>query len=219
MMVRFRSEESGYSLVEVLVAMFVFALVSTGFYQVLIVQTRSLDVTRSKSRIGEEARMAFNRMVRDAREADLFSAAAADGTSFTIKVNYNADGLYQNPTLDGDNEILTYAYDATTNKITLNGEELMSGVKPAAGHQMFSFTSNALEYDWPVPPATTGDGTTTWQELDEASCPARGVTGVGNCNNTLDVGEFPHLTGVVFAISDLDDRTKFFATAQLRNRV
>jgi prepilin-type N-terminal cleavage/methylation domain-containing protein len=206
-------KEGGYTLVEVLVAMFVFALVSTGFYQVLIAQSRSVDVTRQTSRVGEEARVGFNRMVRDVREADLFSAAAADGTSFTVKTNYNADGLYQNPNANGDMEILTYAYDSTAKSVTLNGEELMSQVMPIAGKQMFEFTSNALEYDW------GGDGTTTWLDVDQASCASHGVTGVGNCNNTLDAGEFPHLTGVVFAITDTAQTTDFFATAQLRNRV
>ena len=205
--------EEGYSLIEVLVAIFVFALVSTGFYQVMIAQTRSVEVTRSTSRAGEEARVGFNRMVRDVREADLFSAAAGDGTSFTIKVNYNADGLYQNPNVNGDNEIVTYAYDSANNRVTLNGEELMSGVKPVPGKQMFEFTSNALEYDW------LGDGTTTWLDIDQASCAGHGVTGVGNCNSGLDSAEFAYLTGVVFAITDTDETNTFYATAQLRNRI
>jgi prepilin-type N-terminal cleavage/methylation domain-containing protein len=204
--------EGGYTIVEVLVAMFVFALISTGFYQVMIAQTKSLDTTRSTSRIGEEARVAFNRMVRDTREADVISAASANGTSYTIKVNYNSDGLYQNPNSNGDNEILTFAYDDPTDTITLNGETLMSGVIPASGQQMFEFTSNALEYDW------LGDGTTSWLDVDQASCASHGVTGVGDCSNTLTPAEYPHLTGVEFAISDTNGTTTFFATAQLRNR-
>jgi prepilin-type N-terminal cleavage/methylation domain-containing protein len=207
-----RNPEAGFTLVEMLVGMFVFALVSTGFYQVLLAQSRSVDVTRTTSRVGEEARVAFNRMVRDVRESDLFSAAAADGTSFTIKVNYNADGLYQNPNANGDMEILTFAYDATEDSLMLNDEELMSDVMPAPGKQMFEFTSNALEYDW------GGDGTTTWLDVDQASCPSHGVTGVGNCNSILDDGEYRHLTGVAFALTDTDQTTDFFATAQLRNR-
>lgn len=202
--------ESGYTIVEVLVAMFVFALVSTGFYQVLIAQTKSLEATRSSSKLGEEARAAFNRMVRDTREADLISAAAPN--SYTIKVNYNADSLYQNPNVNGDNEILTYAYDAVADTLTLNGEVLMTNVKPVPGKQMFDFTSNALEYDW------DGNGTTTWLEIDNASCASHGVTGVGDCQNDLDV-EVAHLTGVAFAITDLDDSETFYATAQLRNRL
>jgi prepilin-type N-terminal cleavage/methylation domain-containing protein len=208
-------DEHGYTIVEILVAMFVFSLISTGFYQVLIAQTKSLDKTRATSRIGEEARVGFNRMVRDTREADLISAASGSGTSFTIKVNYNADGLYQNPNPNGDNEILTFAYDNATNTVTLNGEVLMEGVKPDPGKKMFDFTSNALEYDW------LGDGTTTWEDIDQASCPSHGVTGVGDCDlpdPILDAPELPYLTGVEFAISDTAETTEFFATAQLRNR-
>jgi hypothetical protein len=195
--------------------MFVFALLSTGIYQVMIAQTKSLDTARATSRAGEEARVGFNRMVRDTREADVISAATV-GSSFTIKVNYNADGLYSNPNPNGDNEILTYAYDSANKTVTLNGEILMEGVMPVTGKPMFQFTSNALEYDW------DGDGTTTWEEVDQASCASHGITGVGDCDpppGVLDAPEFPHLTGVEFAIRDVQDTTTFYATAQLRNRV
>jgi hypothetical protein len=151
-------------------------------------------------------------MLRDTREADVISAASP--TSFTIKVNYNADGLYQNPNPNGDNEILTYAYDDATKTVTLNGETLMEGVQPS-GSRMFDFTSNALEYDW------DNSGTTTWEEVDQASCSTHGITGVGDCDpapGILDAPEFPFLTGVRFALTDTTGNTTFYATAQLRNR-
>jgi hypothetical protein len=195
--------------------------VSTGFYQVLIAQSKSVDATRSVSRIGDEARLGFNRMVRDAREADLISAAASDGSSFTIKVNYNGDGLYQNPNAQGDNEILTYAYSSAAGTVTLNGETLMSGVTcvknpdNSCKSPLFTFSSNLLDYDW------DGNGTTTWLEVDQASCASHGVTGVGNCNSTLDAPEFPYLSTVAFAIRATDGSrfTDFYATTQLRNKV
>lgn len=207
--------EGGYTLIEMMVAMLVFAAVSTGFYQVLLAQSKTMESTRSVARVGEEARLGFNRMVRDAREADQISAANGTGTSFTIKVNYNGDGLYQNPNSQGDNEILTYAYDGTAKVITLNGETLMSDVSPAPSKQAFTFSSNILDYDW------DNDGATTWLEVDQASCAAHGVTGVGNCNSTLDAPEYPYLTTIAFAIraSDSGRNTDFFATTQLRNKV
>jgi hypothetical protein len=178
-------------------------------------QSRTADTTRSVSKISQEARTAFDRMVRDVREADLMSAASSAGTSFTIKVNYNGDGFYQNPNAAGDSEILTFAYDAAAKTITLNGEVLMGGVQQIPSKPLFSFTDDVLDYDW------DNNGQTTWLEVDQASCAAHGVTGVGNCNSTLDAGEFPFLTTVTFAIRGQDGsrQSDFYATAQMRNRV
>lgn len=205
--------EDGYTMIEMMVAMLVFSLVSVGFYSVMAAQSKSVDATRSVSRIGDEARMGFNRMVRDVREADLVSAAASDGSSFTVKVNYNGDGLYQNPNAQGDNEILTFAYSG--GNITLNGETLMSGVSAVPSKQMFTFSSNILDYDW------DNNGVTSWLEVDQASCAAHGVTGVGDCSGTLTAAELPYLTTISFAIRSADGSRygDFYATAQLRNKV
>ena len=207
--------ESGMSLIEMLVAMLVFAAVSVGFYQVVISQSKAADATRSVSKISQEARAGFDRLVRDVREADMISAASPTGDSFTIKVNYNGDAYYQNPNPQGDAEVLAFAYDATNKNITLNGEVLMASVEPVDAKLMFSFSDDVLDYDW------DNNGVTTWQEVDQSSCTAHGVTGVGNCNNTLDAGEFPHLTTVTFAIRGREGTrtTDFYATAQMRNRV
>jgi prepilin-type N-terminal cleavage/methylation domain-containing protein len=207
--------EGGYSLIEMLVAMLIFAAISVGFYQVVIMQSRTADTTRSVSSISQEARTGFDRMVRDVREADLISVATSAGTSFTIKVNYNGDQYYQNPNSAGDSEILAFAYDAANKTITLNGEVLMGGVVPVPSKSMFTFTDDVLDYDW------DNNGQTSWLEVDQASCASHGVTGVGNCNSTLDAGEFPFLTTVTFAIQGQNGSrsTNFYATAQMRNRV
>nr|MDQ3879030.1 prepilin-type N-terminal cleavage/methylation domain-containing protein [Actinomycetota bacterium] len=237
--------EDGYSLLEMVVAVFLFALVSGGFYQVLLAQTRSTNTTRMGTHIAEEARLGFNRMVRDVREADTISAAsinaATGASSFTIKVNYNNDSQYTS------DEILTYSYDPTAKTISLNTsggtpEVLMSGVSPvvcsastpcAAGSTtpacpatayplgcVFSFMSSYLDYDW------NGDGFTTWQEVDDASCSSHGITGVGDCNGggaatgqILDSGEFPYLTMISFGIKVTDGSRSndFIDRAQMRN--
>lgn len=223
--------EGGYSLLEMVVAIFLFMLVSGGFYEVLLAQTKSTNMTRIGTHVAEEARLGFNRMIRDVREADVVSAAAitnpATGAgSFTIKVNYNNDSQYTS------DEILTYAYDPVAKTISLNTyggtpEVLMSGVSPAGNTTsacpvgtypngcVFSFLSSYLDYDW------DSDGFTTWQELDQASCAAHGITGVGNCNSTLDSAEFPYITTISFSINVTDGSrsTSFIDRAQMRNRI
>lgn len=209
-------DEGGFGLVETMVAMMVFSVVSIAFYQILFGQLRGTTATKTSVRIGEEARAGFNRMVRDVREGDVL--AAASPTSFTVKVNFDGDGLYESPNQQDVEEILTYAHDPVARTITLNGEVLMAGVEPVGpSTNVFAFGSNVLDYDW------DNSGTTTWIELNNASCAANAVTGVGDCDTppVLDAGEFPHLTTVSIALKVTLDghEDEFRSTVQLRNRV
>lgn len=207
--------EHGFGLVETMVAMFVFSVLSLAFYQVLFGQLRGVTATETGVRIAEEARAGFNRMVRDTREGDVIESAGP--TSFTVKVNFNGNGLYESPNAQGVEEVLTYAYDPGAETITLNGEVLMKGVTPIGTGDVFSYGSNLLDYDW------DNDGSVTWQELNNAACAVNGLVGVGDCDTppVLDAPEFPHLTTVAFALEVRIDgnSTAFRSTAQLRNRV
>lgn len=204
--------EDGYTLVEMMFAFVLLALVTTGFYVLLFSQQQAGKVARSVAGISEETRLGFGRMVRDTREGDVLTAASP--TSYTVKVNFDGDSLYETPNQNGDDEILTYAYDAAAQTITVNGSVLMKGASPIPGRNLFSYSSNNLEYDW------GNDGTTTWQDLDAAA--SYGVTGVGSnpSNGTLDA-EIPHLTSVHFAIrvSDGGSSSDFTSTSQMRNRL
>lgn len=209
-------DESGFTLVETLFTIAIFSIVATSFYQVLFTQSRGADITRRVTQLTDEARLGFNRMVRDTREGDYLAAAGAN--SFTVHVNYDGDGAYENPNEAGDYEVLTYAYDAAARTITLNGSVLMTNVYPVnhpltPAQDVFTYSSNNLEYDW------GGDGRTTWSDLDQAS--TYGVTGVGDSSGTLTAAEVPHLTTVAFALSvgTGDQVTAFHAKAQMRNRV
>lgn len=204
--------EDGYTLVEVLFAFLLLSAVTAGFYVLLFSQQRAGTVARSIANISEETRLGFARMVRDTREGDVLVAASP--TSYQVKVNFDGDDLYEMPNQLGDDEILTYSYSAAARTITVNGNVLMKGVSPIPGKDLFSYSSNNLEYDW------GSDGKTTWQDLDNAS--TYGVTGVGSnpSNGSLDA-EIPHLTTVHFAIrvSDSGRSQDFGSTAQMRNRL
>ena len=222
------SDNAGFTIIEMLVAVTLFGIMSTGVYQVLIAQTGGADTTRSLGKVADEARLGFNRMVRDVREADAITWVSGPENQFTINVNFNDDAYYQNPNAQDDDEVLTYTFDSTAGTISLcnalehsactpaTSEVLMAGVGLIPGKQPFTFTSTKLEYDWGVP-----YGTTSWQELDEASDPAtHNVVGVGNNNDAFDNGEWPFITTVAFALRLTHDgnSTDFYSTVQMRNK-
>lgn len=198
--------DDGFTLIEVLVTVALFSVAAVGFYQVMFAGVTASETSRSVVRISEEARFGFNRMVRDTREAARITAAGPN--SYTIEVDFNG-----NNSIDAG-EVETFTYDDADNQIMISDgssvEPLIRGVESAGG-DVFSFSSNELQFDHnPV------DGIVVWQEVDT---PPTGVTG-GNRNGVLDVGEYPYLTSVNFALRvAVDERaTDFFAEAQLRNR-
>ena len=217
-----RRSEDGFTMIELLTVISLFAILSVGFYQVLFAQSRGSDTARSIARIADEVRPGFNRMVRDTREGDAVSSASP--TSFTVKVNFDGDALYESPNQLGDAEILTYEYSDANDAVTLNGETLMknidcvrSGASGPCTRNVFTYSSSFLEYDW------NEDGRTTWQELDEAACATHGVTGVGDCDDppVLDSSELPYVNVVTFSLRATagNQFSDFLSTAQLRNRI
>jgi hypothetical protein len=204
--------EEGVTLVELLVGIFIFALISTAFYQLLFSVARGTKTTESVARTTDEARLGFNRMVRDTREAQEITEVSDGGDTFRVEVDFNADG----DTLD-ELEDLTYSYNSSAGQIRLNGELLMAGVScvevSGVCRPVFDYTSENLEYDWSDPP----DGVVTSQELDEA--PSHGVIGVGNDNGVLDEGELPYISSVLFNVRVTKGGAsyEFHGRAQLRN--
>lgn len=202
--------EDGFTLIEILVAIGLFSAISIAFYQVLFASQRHSDTSTSIANVSEEARLGFNRMIRDTREGDLIEEA--EPTGFNVKVDFDRDGNYDNPNAVGDYEDLTFTYIADDELIILNGEVLVRGVQKIVGQDVFSYSSNFLEYDW------NADGVTTWQELDQAA--AHGVVDVGNSNGQLDDGEYPFISSVGFAfrVVQEDRSAEFYGEAQVRNR-
>jgi prepilin-type N-terminal cleavage/methylation domain-containing protein len=199
--------DAGFTMMELLVAMFIFALVSSAFYTVMFTVKSGTRRSRNVAVVSEEARLGFNRMVRDTREGQELTAGSTN--SFTVRVDYENDGLGP--------QTLTFSKSGST--IQLNSEKLMDGVDcikntgGACRQSVFRYTSNRLEYDW------NADGITTWQELDISSSPTYGVVGVGNNDGVLNV-ELPFITDVTFALQVTQGGTNsnFIAQAQLRNR-
>lgn len=213
-----RAPEGGFTLIELLTVMALVAVLSVGFYQVMFSGTTSSDTTRSVVRISEEARLGFNRLLRDTRETLLLNTASAN--SYEIWVDFDGNRTPEDPNSAGDFETLTFAWDPANNVITLNGEVLVRGVdcvRLANGtceRDAFSYLSNQLQYD------TNSDGVTTWQELDAAGCPPTQAS-VGDCDTpaVLDV-ERGAITNISYAfqVTSADRTSAFYGEAQLRNR-
>lgn len=227
------SEDAGYTIVEILVALGIFSLVSSAFVGVMMSGARSTDTTRRNVRVSEEARLGLNRIVRDVREAGWISLPSTNpnavNTSFTVSTDYNGDGVYANSAgagpAESNYEVVTYAYDDPADAITVTAagfptETLIKGVQQVGTtpplKPVFSFTSNRLEYDW------NNDGVTTLLELEQNACVQGNYSKTldASCNGVLVDKEMANVTNVTIALRVVVDGTdsEYFAEAQLRNR-
>jgi prepilin-type N-terminal cleavage/methylation domain-containing protein len=208
--------QEGFTLIELLVGILLLAIVSIAFYMSLFAASRAGDTSRAVTKVSEEARLGFSRMVRDTRQGR--ALVAANDTSYTVEVDFDGDGVIEpDRTVNSpDYEVLTFAFNQSAETVTLNGEVLMRRVRcvevSGVCKRVFDYTSNRLQYDWPPK-----DGFATWKELDEA--PVHGVIGVGNNDGALDSAELPFISNVTFELMVLEDdaSTEFIAEAQLRN--
>jgi prepilin-type N-terminal cleavage/methylation domain-containing protein len=231
--------QGGFTIVEVLVALTIFSLIAAAFMSVMFAVARGTDSTAAHVRISEEARLGLNRMIRDTREASWISltdpSPTATHDSFTVKIDFDGDGAYTNPAsgiAQGNYEVLTYAYDDATDRITVTvagvgTETLIRGVdcireQPTdpCESDVFSFTSNRLEYDWGDGIGGPPDGITTLEELNSTACPPTSLTTLDNCNATLADLELANITSLNIALSlgTGGRKTPYYAEAQLRNR-
>lgn len=197
MMARLRSRdgEAGLTLVELLVAMVIFA-VFAGVVTSMIATMRSGQAkTVQTNSLNEQARLTLNRMARELRQAKAIEGVLVNAsgtiTGISFDVDFNGNGVID--TSSTDPERLTYCYQppsapgANDGKIMLTANTTVStcgsaGSLPVLGSEVSGMTIELRSSQWqadgscgaaqppPVPPATSQpDGVTEWQELDCAA--------------------------------------------------
>lgn len=208
--------EAGFTLVELMVGIALFAAISVGFYQVLFAASSGASTSQSMARVSEEARLGLNRIVRDTREARILRNPTS--TSYEMEIDFDGDGgepvaVPSDPA--GSYEFLIVSWNSFARTVTLsNGvttEVLMRDVDcirraDNSCHDVFRFASSRLEYD------TNGDGVASASEL-------MAHPSLTNNNGVLDARELAQVDTVRYSFRvEKDGRsTNFYSEAQMRN--
>lgn len=242
-----RPTEDGFSLVEVMIGTLLLSILSIGFYQVMFSTVRGSNSASDVAQSAEEARLGFNRMIRDTREAT--QLVSASGSDYRIWVDFDRDGCVDagsgfvmpaGGTVcvaggDSDYEYLRYAYDGSD--ITL---EALAGPATGAGA---TCTPPAVACTLAPTDTTLATGTETEtlatgvRRIDDTrdifsyssnflefdNDPQDGQTDVdelGDKDNQLEGLELDYISDVIFAfrVSIGDNERTFFGEASIRNR-
>lgn len=190
--------DAGSTLVEVLVALGLFAVVGSVLLGFAVSTSRVTDDTRSMTRVSEETRLAMERLTRELRQsADILDVhqptSPTDTTALTFWTDFDGDGVQD---LDAvDPEVLTYRWNPVTRRLTLTANDASgtATTRPVLAAAVSAFTVDVRSSAWQHD--TDRDGTTSWQELDQA---------IGNANGVADLEELRWLDLVAVSITATD---------------
>lgn len=229
-----RTGDRGFTLTELLVASFLFLLLSSALLSTVLSGSRTARSTREFNDLNEEARLLLNRMSRELREAKAISAVQNPGgavnaggtalypsyytsnatadTSVTFDVDFNGNDTIEASAADP--ETLTYRYDRANRRVLLlaAGQNLPVLAAEVEGFTM-RFTSRVHEADGAVDGVK--DGVVNWEELD-----ADTVTAKGNKNGVLDGEELARIDSITIELTVLRGtrQQKYRTQVDLRNR-
>ena len=218
------ANDDGFTLVELLVSMMLLSIISVGLYQVMFSSVRGSDDTQEIAQISQEARLGFNRMIRDTREAARIVTATS--TSYRIWTDFNANNVVdandyeyvQYSVAGGEIQLTPLSAPAQNlaprpqfsgNEAVLAGEQaetLIAGVGAVNGQDIFTYSSNFLQFD-----TSPANGETTAAEIEAA---------VGDGTAGLTGTELEYVSDVNYAFTvSVDERTtEFFGQASIRSR-
>ncbi|MFC7494333.1 MULTISPECIES: PilW family protein [unclassified Nocardioides] len=208
--------DAGVSMVEVLVGMVLFGVLSTLLLGLAISTNAVTEDTRDRAGVAEEARTAMERLTRELRQAaaiDQVTLPATPGggaTAFTFWADFDGDGHRSSSAADP--EVLTYCWNPDTDRLTLGAQSDCDAAQPVLAAKVtdlvLDFDSSQWAYD------TDGDGVTTWRELDARGAP------VGNGDGVANAPELAHvdLLGVTMTVEDGAGTQTYHTRIDLRNR-
>jgi prepilin-type N-terminal cleavage/methylation domain-containing protein len=211
------ARDKGFTLVEVLVTMGLFGLLSTILMSFALGTSRVTEDTRELSGVNEESRLAMERLTRELRQADEVLSLkvpvdANDSTAVTFWTDFDGDDTKDRSVTDP--EVLTYRWDPTSEHFTLTADD-ESGTAVtrqvlAANVSDFDLDlySSMWEYD------EDGDGVTHWTEIDAAGPP------IGDDDGRPDALELDlvDLVKVRMTVLDGTHRQTYRTQVDLRNR-
>lgn len=210
-----QNRDAGFTLTEVIVAIGLFTLLTTIALTGAIAVTRSANATTKYTELTEQARITFERLTRELRQAEQITAVTlpagpTDKTLLTFAVDFNANGVIEPGAMDP--EVLTYTYDPVAKQVTLTATDTYGNTltRPLLADKVttfeLGFRSSLWQYD------KNGDGATTWQELDASPS-------VGNGNGILDNPELGKVDSVqiTLSITDGSQQQTFQTQVGLRN--
>lgn len=207
--------DAGISLVEVLVGMGLFAVLGSLLLGLALSTSKVTEDTRTLANVGEESRLAMERMTRELRQATTITAVQlppASTTAVTFWTDFNGNGVQE--VNAADPEVLTYRWNPATSRLTLTANDASGTAvtRPVLAASVSSFTLGLRSSKWQYD--TNADGSTTWQELDVVAAP------VGNANSVPDAAELTHIDLVELSMTVLDGaRAQTYTTkVDLRNR-
>jgi len=214
-------DDSGFTLIEFLVAMSVMVVLLAVSLTVVKGATGLVGTTQDQQNLNEEARQAINRMSRDIRQASkVVTAVNPDGASFDpaklvavrFTSDFDGDGcingtggascLAYNPSNPED---VTYCYEPSSRQLYVIDNNAVgvtpisststscSGGQPLLAGNVagFKVSYRSNIYRDDLNPT---DGVTTWTELDESGVPD------GNNNGKLDV-ELANVDSVILSLT------------------
>lgn len=210
------TRDGGFSLVEILVAMGLFGVLATLLLGLAMSTGKVTEDVRALSNINEESRLAVERLSRELRQASQVTAislpaTATDRTALTFWTDFDANGTQDLNAADP--EILTYAWDPQTDRLslTVNDPSGVAITRPLLAANVSSLTLDLRSSDWEFD--ANGNGQTTWQELDA-------VAAGGNGNGRPDGPELLKLDliGVKMTVLDGPRAQTYTTRVDLRNR-
>lgn len=221
-----KRDDSGFTLVELLIASVMFFVVLGALGTVMATASSSTETTRQTNDLNEQARLALNRLTRELRQAQEIEDVQLTGgaiTGLTFTIDFNGNGSIDSAAADP--ERLTYCWDVAGRRLLLT-PDVGAGIpcnNPASLPILSSdvqnldlqLRSNLWQYDGDCP-STSPDGLVTWQELDCAPLSA----GVGNRNGTLDAIELRNINGISISLTVLTGvrRQVYQTQVDMRNR-